>query len=171
MGYGILAKWFPPQKQALTVESDTIPGADDVQDSEYRELARQAGWDGVEHALAQKTITDRTTQLRRFLAENGICVYDARAVNRYMKSITPAGKMWSWYDVKRSEYVERAYYTKPLPAAVLMTMATIREAFPNIWFQVTDIHDLPKGDPFLRCFLPGGDAFIIERWDEPGFRM
>lgn len=61
-------------------------------------------------------------------------------------------------------------YEKPIPIPVLMTAKTIKDEFPDATFEVTDIVNVPKPDPFLAVVYEG-QRFIIERWDEPGFRM
>lgn len=61
-------------------------------------------------------------------------------------------------------------YEKPIPLPVLMTAKTIKDQFPAATFEVTDITNVPRPDPFLSV-LYEGERFIIERWDEPGFRM
>ena len=51
-----------------------------------------------------------------------------------------------------------------------MTVAKIREAFTEAEFYATDIIEVPAADPFLAVRFH--DLFlVIERWDEPGFRM
>lgn len=171
MGLGLLAALFPPRKTPLDVEEE--PSTEAVNEVEYRALSRKAGFDGAEIALERQCRDQQRAAdiraLRRFLAENGIAVYSESRVIRYMESITPSGHRWYWYRVGQ-EHHGIGLYKKPIPAPVLMTMAKIREAFPEVRFEVTDIEELPKGDPFLRAGQHG-TWFIIERWDEPGFRM
>lgn len=61
-------------------------------------------------------------------------------------------------------------YRKPIPIPVLMRMAEIREQFSECRFWVTDIVKVDKPDPFLMVTL-GSERFIIERWNEPSFRI
>lgn len=170
MGIGILAALFPPKKQAIT--QDKPIGLADIDQVEYLALAKKAGFERGEYAI-QSANDDhaehtKVSALRNFLAENGICVYQERAVDRYMNSITPRDHEWNWTWVNSSHH-HQARYVKPIPVAVLLTMIKIREAFPNVLFQITDITRMVKGDPFLRVGF-NGTWFIIERWDEPGFR-
>lgn len=92
-------------------------------------------------------------------------------------------------------------YSKPIPDAVIMTMTKIQEQFPTAIFEVTDIFRQQRPDPFLRVylreatdnkvyvrresiplsfnnegtaissFMKPSEFFIIERWDEPAYRM
>ena len=130
---------------------------------EYIDLARKAGFSGVSLLISNSEMEKRSTAFKTFLSENGITVYPELAVNRYMKAITPENYSWHWKNVHS--------YDKPIPDAVLMVMAKIRETFPQASFEVTDIYILPKGDPFLRVSIDNYNWFIIERWSEPKFRM
>lgn len=174
MGFGILAALFPPHKHPL--DASAAPAvADRFDEGEYLELSQRAGFSGARAALsAQQAERDKARHiqaLRECLAENGICVYDNAKVERYMNSITPPDHRWYWLPLSSSSSVYlREIYTKPIPKAVLLTMMKIREAIPQAEFEVTDIQEMPKGDPFLRVGLHR-QWFIIERWDEPGFRM
>jgi hypothetical protein len=132
---------------------------------EYEQLAYRAGFTNVRQALLQYQRQQQTVALRQFLAENGIGVYAERRVRRYMHSIMKWSQTFRWQDVSAYEQV--------IPEPVLMTMAKIREAFPSAIFEVTIVESrhLVDADPFLRVRLQGNpEWFIIERWDEPGFR-
>lgn len=62
-------------------------------------------------------------------------------------------------------------YAHSIPLPVLLTMKTIVSQFPDAQFYASD-YEVQRPDPFLAVTLPGvEDLFIIERWDEPGFRM
>lgn len=169
MGMGIVARFMKLER----VKVDVGAQEPELNEEEYLELARKAGFDGATKAIALKKSEAAIYLFRAFLAENGITVYQEDAVNRYMNSITPFEMRWGWLGLDSSASARLSMvYEKPIPLAVLMTMAKIREAFPDAVFQVADIYYLPKGDPFLRVALSGtSEWFIIERWDEPGFRM
>lgn len=183
-----------------------IPTADS-ETQRYLELARSAGLTGVvseveksiEREVQAVNVYNKSAALRLFLSENGITVYEAGTVERYMGRITPAGHRWHWVVATMGAAVEyptingmkAPMYSKPIPDAVILTIQKIRDAFPTSVFQVTDISQIPKGDPFLRVSLEEAgswsgwstgfgdinmqfdpqESFIIERWDEPGFRM
>lgn len=173
---------------------------------DYLALARSAGLTGVASAVenANKLKIEEVNRynasagLRQFLAENGITVYAAESVRAYMDRITPKGMNWLWVlattgtAVKMPDFrgMKPRTYTKPIPDVVIMTIQKIRDAFPTSIFEVTDIVQMPKPDPFLRVGLVDDgmwsgwsdgietnvnfqtiESFIIERWDEPGFRM
>lgn len=157
-----------PMPAPMPVASVSAPQLEDIDEAAYLELSQRAGFDGAEVVMRRRAQERDRTAFRRFLSENGICVYDADTVWNYMNSITPNGFGWMWVSTRR---VENGYwYVKPIPTPVLMTMAKIRERYPEARFDVTDIQRMPKGDPFLRVDIHG-ETLIIERWDEPGFRM
>lgn len=168
MGNGIVAKFMRlvPEPVTATTYDDTID------EQEYLKLAKKAGYDATA-AIAERQMEIKSCLLRNFLAENGICVYPENKVIRYMNSVTPAYHRWTWRRVDRSERSQYGPYSKPIPEAVLMTMVKIREAFPDgVVFEVTDIEMMPAGDPFLRVRIKNTqENFIIERWNEPRFRM
>lgn len=181
---GIIAALFPPIRKPVEIES-ADPITADLDIEQYEALAKKAGFVRARHAIKENFKRSEVLRFRRFLAENGICVYDPWRVEKYMDSITPRKHIWRWLDTDRESGADedprinpavvgfidlRPLYSKPIPEAVLLTMARIRAEFTGAWFQVTDITEQPKGDPFLRVILH--DAwYIIERWDEPGFRM
>lgn len=131
-------------------------------DQDYLDLAARAGFEGAATAVHEAKKVNRTVQLRQFLADNGIGVYPAKSVRRYMDSITPWGYEWGWYPLSSPGYYLPAY-DKPIPVPVLMTMALIREKFGmDVMFEVTDIREKSKPDPFLRVRVKSTDtAFII----------
>jgi len=64
-----------------------------------------------------------------------------------------------------------ALYAKPIPFPVLRTIDELRTKFPGATFWVSDeAQKVARSfDPFLLVRFHG-QQFIIERWDEPGFR-
>ena len=76
----------------------------------------------------------------------------------------------------------RIVYNKPLPYPVLLTMDSINTEAKKVGFTPTfyvsdyaEKHEKPKAhmrvDPFLAVGTSDSSAlFVIERWDEPGFR-
>jgi hypothetical protein len=62
-------------------------------------------------------------------------------------------------------------YPHAIPVVPLMAMKIIQDAFPEAQFFASD-YEVQNPDPFLAVMLPDTpDLFVIERWDEPGFRM
>lgn len=168
MGYGILARFITLDKKPLPPEPD--PSTDAIPDGySYEQLAKRAGFNFADRALDTYRQQTRARQFRHFLSENGITVYDHNKVWMYMNSITPSGQTWRWYGVTKAGDWGRAY-TRIIPEAVLLTMIKIREAFLDVEFEVTD-YETPRPDPFLRCRIPDSEWYIIEKWDEPRFRM
>jgi hypothetical protein len=114
-------------------------------------------------------------------------VYEYEVVTRYLdlqterrntnKKYRWESVAWHWHPVKSysdfrwhgSNHVSREIYNKPIPMAVMVTMARIEALFPETRFYVSDLQDMK--DPFLAVSVEGSDTFfVIERWDEPGFR-
>lgn len=206
-----------PEKSVAVLEQIT-PYEIPADKREYMEIAAKAGAVGVvdqlkgeyEREKAKTDAAERRNEFRSFLSENGICVYESVKVNAYMTSITPSGYCWVWkYAAGPMIDKVSSRYSQPIPLPVLMTMTKIREKYPEATFEVTEIVQQPKLDPFLRVSItrpmrdgkysvtesnqefaasmqfasymngstfsytgiPTQDYFIIERWDEPGFRM
>lgn len=180
----LLTKLFPPEvpeKEALAVQDPTVPPIDIPTD--YAELAAMAGFKGFKILQAQEQKLAHQTRtialFRNFLAENGICVYPADKVRKYLNRIKPWDTDVRWVGLNggtlNGHFTDYTYwdqqvgYSKKIPKPVLITMAKIKEAFPNVSFWVSDF-SVPDADPFLAAQIEG-EFFIIERWDEPGFRM
>lgn len=164
-----------PKKTALVTEEDDFL-------QKYDSLATKLG---VE--CRAKT----NTQLSVVLAEEMIGVYDTAAVERYMDK----KGYWKWYPLrtydkapgsaswKINRVTPTSYdtlygpsssevYDKPVPYPVLCTVERLVDKMgPSVIFVVAALGSNP--DPFLACFLraPGRiRLYVIERWDEPGFR-
>lgn len=64
-------------------------------------------------------------------------------------------------------------YTKAIPAPVLLRARDIKSSFPDAVFVASDEFteaDMPRiSDPFLGVIV-GGKFYIVDKWDEPGFR-
>src|SRR5262245_40193250 len=126
---------------------------EEVDNTAYIELSKKAGFAGCKAVL--ETVDAKRVQIafRTFLAENGICRYDCIEVEEYLKTKLPKGKEWVWlplalgqarkFDPTAKTWPEigggKTFYTKAIPAPVLMTVAKVREAFPETVFYVNDI--------------------------------
>lgn len=153
---------------------------------EYQGLAKRAGF------LAGQSLM-RRERFKRFMAENGVTVYNTAKVAEYLHSICPRGHNVVWLPVN-NDYGHRlgmnrsgaiwansargvfGVYSKPLPIPVLYTMCKFTESkgeFNDVTFYASDFA-LPDGDPFLAVLMgdeiSADEFFVIERWDEPGFR-
>ena len=177
-----LFKPLKPPKKAPVQDSgyDGLP-------VDYEKLARDAGFSGfykVQHDVEQQA---RLSKFRKFLSENGICIYDTEKVQKYLDRLRPSGTDVVWcgldgriaaanfkdmnYNGSTQMYYNRiGGYTKPIPEVPLMTLAKIRTEFPQAVGYVSDFMYMQQGDPFLAVRYED-EFFIIERWDEPGFRM
>ena len=162
---------------ATTPVAETLP-------TDYAKLALDAGFGGYYAVQRECEKQARLARFRAFLAENGICIYDFKKVRKYLRRLCPSDRQQVWCgfdgnildaDLTNDSWAKRHYdriggYTKPIPEVPLMTLAKIRAEFPQAVGYVSDFLEVPKGDPFLAVMFEGA-FFIIERWDEPGFRM
>ena len=159
----------PTEQPKGIIPEGIIPVHEQIPD-DYAVLAKRAGFiSGT--AIAQEHAFEK------FLAENGICVYTHAKVRSYLGSLcgTEQSPMWwgvsggiLWDDFTNTGLGTRPPYDKPIPVPALETMATIRDKFPDVLFWVSHISDVI--DPFLAAQI-NNKFYIIERWDEPGFRM
>lgn len=65
------------------------------------------------------------------------------------------------------EWTPLARYTQAIPSPVIDTMIWVKEEFPSATFSISEVKRYP--DPFLMVTLHGRE-YIIEKWDEPGYR-
>lgn len=147
------------------------PLVEDFDEDEYRRLAGSVGFHPGA-AISERKREQEKRRFREFLSESGICVYPEGRVNDYMNAaalkLAHAAGRESWTATWR--WINISIYEEAIPAPVLMTAAKIRAVFPNTNFEITEIKLAPKGDPFMSV-MHAGVRYIVERWDEPGFRM
>lgn len=150
-------------------------------------------------ALATKLGTRYRTQLtqevlERTLAENGIAVYPTSRVSHFMdqkvaemNATTRRGVQirWGWFALRgidtlgqgRKQFTRSKLYGRPVPIEVLMTVDKLVEALGSeARFYVADAYRqrvaLPReADPFLAVTAGRLPLYVVERWDEPKFRM
>lgn len=160
--------------------------------SEYLNLAKRAGFNGgvdlITSERAKITSAAKLSLFLAFLAENGITRYPNKSVAKYLWSIRPPDCFPYWHpmnggarrEINRDGSVSEGFwqmkqYQKPIPDAVLLTMIKLREGWKEregreFGFYISDFHDSIMADPFLAiCFE--NEFIVIERWDEPKFRM
>lgn len=156
-------------------------------DDNYKALATKLG---LRVVVAQ-------TEFVEFLAAEGIPTYDADEVHKWLKAKSDkqtkrAGThvYYGWLPLRQAD-LNKAYtdgtsmasmglltqdgglvksvYSKPVPYPVLLTVEKLVNKFGNqVSFWVSEI--AKELDPFLMVIAPDGSRWIIERWDEPGFR-
>lgn len=155
--------------------------------AQYRELVHELGvaQPGLEKEAALSYFRERGTRL-----------YDGRKVHAFLddqygpERIDEPGHLWVvaswiWRPLREKDRVPRTgvthrrngavasdlqTYQKPLPLPVLVTVREVAAKFPAARFYVSDEYRADEvRDPFLMVVL-GGEQFIIERWDEPGYR-
>ncbi len=143
---------------------------------EYDELATKLG------VVARATTSDK---LAKVLASLQIPCYKLEDVEKYMDK----KGYWSWFELRhdqpslnvvrktptqwRTLYGNTVFrtYDKPIPYPVLLTIDQIQaELGAQAVFFIAALNDKP--DPFLGVMLWSDTSqfFVVERWDEPGFR-
>lgn len=178
----------PKAKDPLAPEPITT---DDIRDdAEYIQHAALARKLGV--AIAAPSISTSKV-LRVALSAECLPVYNLRAVEKYMDDLSVKRRtMWHWYPLRNADRehvtrdeqdrereggftsysgrVTRDRYSQAVPLPVLMTVDRLLERLGHsVSFFVAA---LGVGDPFLAVRLNSApdQMFVIERWDEPGFR-
>jgi hypothetical protein len=151
-------------------------------------------------ALATKLGTGFQTTLTRermedILRENGLAAFPLDRVAAFMTAKVVKlnrGKRrhwrafaWGWHPLTQADLDHRPtrmmktltkVYRRRVPIEVLMTVDKLREEIGSqAKFFVADIYSqrepAPKEDPFLAVTAKGLPLYIIERWNEPAFRM
>jgi hypothetical protein len=169
-----------PTKTALAA-----PPAVDPELAEHARIARKLG-------LAKLPAEVVDAELRQALIELGITCYELGAVQEYLDQVCArkndedrsagwagASYAWRWYGVRMGDTQAATklghgvsdQYAEEIPLPVAMTMDQIAERTnpDNVTFLVAAVTRYP--DPFLGVQAKGGtEIFIVERWDEPGFR-
>lgn len=166
---------FKPTASLIELERDTAPR------EAYNALASKLG-----------VAAREGSSLEDYLAEQAIPCYSMEAVEAYLDNKGP----WAWFPLRkkdRAEPVDKMHwvigrttpnkdpdsygvsknklYDEPVPYPVLLTVEKLAYQFrDDILFFVAALDKHP--DPFLMCRLRSDwdKAFVIERWDEPGFR-
>jgi hypothetical protein len=149
-------------------------------DEEYMKLAQELGL-AVDHG--------EEARLRAAVADAGVGNYDREKVDLYMRSMAK-NNVWVWrplrkvdvgklnQDGDRDVVLHGAVtggqsYQHVVPFAVLTTVKQISEKFPEALFFISD-YAAPRPDPFLmvttKDLFERDIYYIVERWDEPGFR-
>lgn len=169
----------PPAKEPTSTSS--LGAAEDI-DAEYAALVAELG--------VNSAAVDLET-FKALVPRAGLRIYNRPEVQEYLhcKYSVPVGNVtgyvhWGWRPLRavdrgvgkatRSEngVVQRGaeIYAKPIPFPVLLTVKAVRDACPSAQFFVSDEMQAEKiPDPFLLVVV-AGEEFVIERWDEPGFR-
>jgi len=142
----------------------------------------QAEYQRVAKKLGVEIFAIPGKDLENFLREEGIPVYSQAKVEAYMDK----KGFWSWFRMRgrdQSRVIPRTdnkntsmgrangmYYPNAIPIPVLLTAERIVDKFgDSVGFYVAAIDKHP--DLFLGVFhYQTGEFFIVERWDEPGFR-
>jgi hypothetical protein len=178
-----------PEVQTAMVVKEPVPVAlaEDLtipvdEFSEYRRIADKIGW------KSDSVVEER---FRHFFAENGMTVFPFEKVETFLDSEFGVAKdgapTWYWrplrekdmqaklsmndeHDGKNGQINNDAWYQMEVPLPVLMTIEKVHDEIPEACFYISE--SVEEGDPFLMVTAPGWvEVFVIERWNEPSFRM
>ena len=159
----------------------------ETMEKEYLEVAKAIGLQDSPAIFAG--------QLKEFLIQEVIPRYNGTAVADYMAELCRRASVktgreitWEWKPLRPQDAVpfssdtwtahfgtydvpiRTEQYTGAVPLPVLLTVKKLIDRFGDrVCFFVSDYRD-PKPDPFLMITGVKIPCFIIERWDEPGFR-
>ena len=191
-----LAKLFEGTADAITGSNQPLTPVKDgppqpgkvpapTVDDKYLELAEKAKFSYGKALLKEAAF-------QRFLAESGLPCYNHDEVHTYLLRKAPFDtnnrRMFPvWVNIAHCDYDAKRYayntatgsyessrtdssYRKAIPEAVLMTIVKIKNEFPTAEFFVSDYATQKPVDPFLMVRYENV-MYIIERWDEPSFRM
>jgi hypothetical protein len=172
-----------PEPESLPAPlPSAIAVQDDAPDADYQALADKLGIRSA--ALLE-------SKLEAILAEEMIPVYEYAKVEAYLdnlvakrnyelgresQSIWGRRAMWSWYSLRKGEHkgirhgkVVKYVYQQAIEKPVLLAIDLIQSRLPEARFFVSQIEEV--ADPFLAVTVPGSaKLYVIERWNEPGFR-
>lgn len=127
----------------------------------------------IQTRLGMKSHAAVTELLKLFLVDNNICVYPLHKVHDYM-DYRYGRYSWGWSQLRDSDHPNRPdMYRGQIPLPVLERIEQLDAAFPNqLLFEIASEG---RGDPFLSVRLlssiDDNERLVIERWDEPGFRL
>lgn len=155
----------PPQPVEVEIAANEL--------AEYKKVAAEVGF--RPSALVQ-------AELEELLRENNIHVYDYDKVSAFLTQHF-AGQEWGWRPLRDSDdgklvshgegngEIVRRTYRQAVPLPVLLTVKKIASAIPEVQFYVSDlVGSVNDQDPFLMVCAAGVNRYVVERWNEPGFR-
>ena len=171
---------------AAAVEEPTRAALVALPDADYIAKAEAAGLAGTPMLIM--------VQIRDVLAACGLYVYNTSSVETYLDRCfggnwrqPRSATTWGWIPVNKASKLEwhrhqwwvngcireNPIYQGPIPAPVVDTIQALREGVPDLKFFISgEVKRLPLGDPFLAVHHSAlTDIVIVERWNEPKFRM
>lgn len=182
-------------KPEISAEPIVVPEIG-VSDAEYAEMAKKIKWTGFDALSKEQNVASKHAEFMKFLSDSGISHYPMVNVMKYLIKHAPKSQDgrtckpvwtgmvntyqqmdWEWFDDWNSGRLRNigtyaAHYSKPVPYPVLLTISNILEKFHDAQFFVSDYVQpaVSKYDPFLMVAY-AGQCTVIERWDEPAFRI
>lgn len=184
---GIIDRGSDPSVNLASPKPDRTsaqPAITGAELDEYVALARKAG------TLANIKPAIKQQKLVRLLRDSDTLVYDARQVHEYMKAAAqqePTRTNYVWRPLRASDMprsrrcrfqhvdqiggwiIGTTVYRELVPASVLHTVVKLAKLDRNLCFFVTD-YEAVRPDPFLAVTKPGLPFYVIEFWNEPGFK-
>lgn len=186
-----------PERRPIVLPSKPEPAPLSVEapSAEYSLLAQQIGFHPEELSRLEFELFLQRQGVQVYPLESVEAYMDALMLKLEADEPDPEDE-WRWFwrplrdadssFIARQAYVhgefqggfnfDGALYRRLVPMPVLETVNRLREAFhaeTNLdsgpAFLVTD-YDTETPDPFLAVSVNGLDLYVIERWDEPGFR-
>lgn len=166
-----------PRAQEIAVIEHDSDSVDEAMRERHRELAKF-------HSIGCAAPAE-TGKLRNMLVELGVRIYDRAQVEKWMDK----QGQWNWKPLRPTDRrnltihrltpndysiiyggMSSSIYSDLVPLPVLETMDQVYQAMPNkVAFYVGSLDKHP--DPFLAVVsLEDNSVFVIERWDEPGYR-
>ena len=131
-------------------------------------------------------------QIEECIRDNAIAIYPLEKVEWFMdtkaadaeklakKTNQYARVSWNWHPLRAIDRdrptgvgnISRIY-EKPVPVEVMMTAEKLADSLgPGVRFYVADlVRSTIRIDPFLSVTAHGCPLYVIERWDEPTFRL
>lgn len=158
------ATWVETAEQARELQRQALQSAQEAQVRAMQNVPTPPGMKFVDYGfdrLARKS-GKAIEQLQREADNEFMNALSRLDLNAVMFGARPQLKHGT---------VVNSVYLHAIPFACLLTVKKIADAFPDAQFLVSD-YEVQRPDPFLAVTLPDTpELFVIERWDEPGFRM
>lgn len=182
---------------AVLVSLDSSFTADECQ--EYARVAKQIGFTNIPF-LEQKLLHFLATNgICVFPYEKVEAFLDSKFGKAQIETDQEGtrytftrNRTWGWRPLRQCDVVEAAHFFNPgvgrngealnqdgwyrrnkVPLPVLLTVEKISQEFSEVSFYVSDQVTAAdyRQDPFLMIRANGIEPMVIERWNEPSFRM
>jgi len=164
-----------PEKVPDPQTYEAKPDLSSLELEEYLKVCEEIGLTNNADVISQKLLC--------CFKEENIHVYNGSQVVNYLDK--ELGDTWQWRGLRDSDVEHLAgwsqdyknardvsfsdrKYNGAIPLPVLLTVKKIMKAVPEAHFYVSATEE--DGDPFLSVAHRNSPTYIVERWNEPGFR-